>query len=192
MKAWKAMIGLKGSDPAIIDLVAQRLSEQLAAGRFEGFFGDETLLIPAPGHAPSQSEAQQSNTLDLAKAMERYGLGKARRWLSRVRKVPKAAWAQPGQRPTPLDHYKTIRLGASQQLGLGSPAGIIIVDDVVTSGATLYAAACRLRERFPKAHVFGFAAVRTLSNARQIDTVLDPVDDGSITLRFDGLTKRTP
>ncbi|MDA4132801.1 MAG: phosphoribosyltransferase, partial [Thaumarchaeota archaeon] len=41
---------------------------------------------------------------------------------------------------------------------------LLLVDDIVTRGATLLGAANRLAEAFPDARIRGFAAMRTVSN----------------------------
>ena len=66
----------------------------------------------------------------------------------------------------------------------------MLVDDVVTRGATLIGAASRLVEVFPHARVRAFAILRTVSNTDQLAQIVDPVV-GRITLR-DGETYREP
>lgn len=59
-------------------------------------------------------------------------------WLQRVDRVEKSAWAASGNRPTVADHYRTIAVSGSPSLGLGRGRRMTVVDDVVTTGATLY------------------------------------------------------
>jgi hypothetical protein len=54
------------------------------------------------------------------------------------------------------------------------PAQIILVDDVVTKGRTLLAAALRLREVFPRARIKAFALFRTMGFDAELDQVADP------------------
>jgi hypoxanthine phosphoribosyltransferase len=51
---------------------------------------------------------------------------------------------------------------------------ILLIDDVVTKGTTLPAAAAYLRQAFPEAHVQAFALLRTMSLTSNIDTVVQP------------------
>jgi hypothetical protein len=51
---------------------------------------------------------------------------------------------------------------------------VILIDDVVTKGRTLLAAALRLREVFPWAEVRGFALMRTMGYAPAFDEFLMP------------------
>ncbi|MBI1379902.1 MAG: hypothetical protein GC161_02295 [Planctomycetaceae bacterium] len=51
---------------------------------------------------------------------------------------------------------------------------LVVVDDVVTKGATLLASALRLQEAFPTAEVRCFAMVRTLGREPDVPQVLDP------------------
>jgi hypoxanthine phosphoribosyltransferase len=53
-------------------------------------------------------------------------------------------------------------------------ARLLLVDDVVTKGRTLLAAAARLHEAFPQAHITAFALLRTLGFKDHIEDLLDP------------------
>jgi hypothetical protein len=57
----------------------------------------------------------------------------------------------------------------------GSPERITVVDDVVTKGATLLAAASLLAVAFPDAEIRAFALVRTMGLIPDVDRILDPV-----------------
>jgi hypothetical protein len=95
----------------------------------------------------------------LAFALVSAGLG-ASAWpgLHRVHAVPKSATAPPGSRPTVDLHYESFSI---EQIP-ASPTGIILIDDVVTKGRTLLAAASRLHEAFPRAQIRAFALLRTM------------------------------
>lgn len=60
------------------------------------------------------------------------------------------------------------------QRGILSPRTIVIVDDFVTKGASLLAAATRIQEAFPEAEVLGFALIRTLGLVPEIEKILSP------------------
>ena len=123
-----------------------------------GFFPAGALLVPVPGSKPSCGP-RATAAGRLAVALLQRGLG-VRIWfgLRRVRRVRKSATAAPGSRPTVWAHYDTMAVDATD---VPRAAHVILVDDVVTKGRTLFAAALRLREVLPLADVRGFALLRT-------------------------------
>ena len=58
---------------------------------------------------------------------------------------------------------------------LVDPRNITIIDDVVTKGATLLAAASLLANAFPDARVRAFALVRTMGLVPDIERIVEPV-----------------
>jgi phosphoribosylpyrophosphate synthetase len=61
---------------------------------------------------------------------------------------------------------------------------LCLVDDVITKGATLLAAASRLQEAYPAAKIVAFALIRTLGFVEDIERIIEPAL-GTITLRGD-------
>jgi hypothetical protein len=57
---------------------------------------------------------------------------------------------------------------------LPAPDGIVLVDDVITKGRTLLAAATRVHEAFPNARIRAFALLRTMGMVPEIGQLLDP------------------
>ncbi len=51
---------------------------------------------------------------------------------------------------------------------------VTLVDDVVTKGRTLLAAASRVREVLPRAEVSAFALVRTMNLVLDIERIVEP------------------
>jgi phosphoribosylpyrophosphate synthetase len=143
----------------------QRLGERMRAeiGNEvrERFLPANATLVPMPGHAPMKDPKSHWPARELCEAFVTAGLGA--RWLallSREVAVSKAAFSAASERPSATAHYDSMR--AITDLTAGRV--ITVVDDVVTRGATMFAAVTRLREVMPHATVRGFALIRTMSS----------------------------
>ncbi len=165
--------------------LAEYLANVIGGTPLEGFLGPDAALVPAP-----RSSRLVRGGLwvphRIAEALVDVGLGgSVMACLERVEPVQKAAYASAEARPRARDHYRTIVVGRA----LARPERIVVVDDIVTRGATLLGAASRLAEAFPGVDVKGFALVRTISNPEEFQRVESPVV-GRIELRRDETFRR--
>lgn len=167
-------------------ILVERLAERLASAPFRDWFGQDVVLVPAPRSARLvQGGLWVPERLARAMVGSRIG-GEVSTCLERTIAVPKAAFASGQERPTADRHFETIAVRRE----LGQFRRVVIVDDVVTRGATLLGAAGRLREAYPGIDVRGFAAIRTVSDPNEFRAVVEPVA-GHIEFR-DGETYRRP
>jgi hypothetical protein len=135
-----------------------------------GFFGGSDVLIPVPGSEPYMAGGLWAAE-HLSIALVNAGLGGVA-WsgLHRIRAVPKSATAARGDRPTVSLHYESFVV----ERPLVLPDRIVLIDDVVTKGRTLLAAASRVREAFPCAKIRAFALLRTMGLISGVHRLLDP------------------
>jgi orotate phosphoribosyltransferase len=101
--------------------------------------------------------------------------------------VRKAATAGRGMRPVADVHRSSLAVVRAVAI---AGRRIVLVDDVVTTGAQLFGAAMAVWDALPGADVVGFAAVRTLSS-EEVDDLLAPVV-GTIELVGELRTHREP
>lgn len=151
------------------------------------FLRPNAVLVPVP-----RSSLRKEGSLwvpdQLANSMVQAGLGgRAARLLVRTEAIPKAAISISSSRPTALNHFQTLAV----QKDLLPTSEILLVDDVVTSGAALLGSANKILESFPNTPIRGFAAMRTVSNSSEFERITHPVV-GSIALRPNGLCYRQP
>jgi hypothetical protein len=162
---------LKAGDAGFMLKYALRVRQQATdSSLLAGFFCTTDILVPVPGSA--QSVAGRSwAAKHLAIALVNEGLGGAA-WpgLRRIRAVRKSATAPPGERPTVNLHYESFFIERPSI----SPERIVLIDDVVTKGRTLLAAATRVHEAFPSAQIRAFALVRTMGLIAGVQQLLDP------------------
>jgi hypothetical protein len=167
-------------------LVARVWLETVGHGRFATAFGARVVLVPVPGSAPLQRAEWVGERL--AWCLREVGLA-AEVWpiLRRRHAVRKSAFAAAGERPTVLEHYASFAVGgaiwgrAPSLCGLASESRgnglqLTLVDDVITRGRTLLAAAARLHDAVPGAQVRAFALLRTLGPDEALHRVLDPCE----------------
>lgn len=168
------------------ELIARRIKDEFEKLSFKDFFGDDVFLVPVP-----KSSLMVTGALwvphRLVQALCKFNLGKEFNCLTRIKSVKKAAFARPVDRPKPIEHYQTI----SVQKILGTPKKILLVDDVVTKGATLLGSASRLHEAFPESQIRAFAALRTISEPINFKSINSPIT-GKITLTEAGDAHRDP
>jgi hypothetical protein len=162
---------LKAGDAGFMLKYALRVRQQATdSSLLTGFFGTRDILVPVPGSAPSAAGGLWA-AKHLAVALVNEGLGGAA-WsgLRRVRAVRKSATAPPGERPTVNLHYESFFI----ERPAIAPERIVLIDDVVTKGRTLLAAATRVNEAFPCAQIRAFALVRTMGLVPGVQQLLDP------------------
>lgn len=75
------------------------------------------------------------------------------------------------ERPTVLQHYQSFRVTTPSRQ---APSTLLLIDDVITKGRTLAAAAIRLQEAFPKADIRAFALMRTMGFVLDIPRLVEP------------------
>jgi predicted amidophosphoribosyltransferase len=163
---------LKDRDAYFMDKYADRVRQQVAEGpSLTGFLNAGSVLVPIPGSARRPGAASVAD--HLASALLSEGLGLCIwRGLERICPVRKSATAAPGLRPTVAEHYQSFAVAAPPP-PLPSQR-IVLVDDVVTKGRTLLAAATRMREAYPAAEVRAFALIRTMGLIQGVDHLLEP------------------
>ena len=162
---------LKAGDAGFMLKYAVRVRQQVAESPpLAGFFGTSDVLVPVPGCAPSMPGGVWA-AQHLAVALVNEGLGGAA-WpgLRRVRAVRKSATAAPGERPTVNLHYESFLIDHPAV----PPERIVLIDDVVTKGRTLLAAASRVHDAFPEAQIRAFALVRTMGFIPCVEQLLAP------------------
>jgi hypothetical protein len=175
---------VKGADRTVLELAAQRLHES-AAPWLGDFFGADSVLVPAPGSSPMKDPKSLWVPRDICQVFVARGLGKeVSACLERSHAVPKSAFSLPAERPKPSRHFASFSVSRS----LFAPRRITLVDDVITRGATLLAAASRLAEAFPSCEVRAFAVIRTMTRV-EVDAILAPCT-GVITYNADADSSR--
>jgi predicted amidophosphoribosyltransferase len=162
---------LKAGDARYIPRYALQVYQQSQDRmRLAGFFDPGDVLVPVPGSAPKSSTAMWV-AADLADVLARQGLGmRAWRGLHRVRAVRKSGTAARGARPTVALHYESLLMDSPRE----APQSVVLIDDIVTKGRTLLAAAARVREVLPNARIRAFALLRTMGLISEVTQLLDP------------------
>ncbi len=168
---------LKAGDSRFMIKYAIRVRQQASEyPGLAGFFDGGDILIPVPRSVPA-NRAGVSVTERLAAALVSEGLGRCA-WsgLRRACAVRKSATAPPGARPTVGNHYDSFAIECADPLPIlpSGPGQIVLIDDVVTKGRTLLAAAARLHETYPSARIRAFALLRTMGLIPEVDRLLDP------------------
>ncbi|MDA7952604.1 MAG: hypothetical protein MPJ05_02105 [Nitrosopumilus sp.] len=153
---YENVVKLKGDKPWDDVVLTSEYVVRIAAneGVFSGLAGPDSVLVPVPS-----SSLQKKETLwvpkNIADAMAAMGLGRVEPCLQRKRHLRKAAGS--ANRPSATEQYESMGVSC-----IVSPKEIVLVDDVVTRGATVLGAATRLREAFPESRISAFIAVRAL------------------------------
>jgi len=175
-------------EPQIIsDWIADRIVTRLHELPFANFFNPDVTLIPMPTHAKRQEGALWV-PMQLCEALCRERLAAAvLPCVVRTSPVAKAATSRPDERLGVEQHLQSIAI----ERALEQPMDVLLVDDVVTRGATFMAAAIRVGEAFPSTRVRAFAAIRTMSDPETFRSIEDPCA-GIIKLYESGKTHREP
>lgn len=105
--------------------------------------------------------------------MVKAGLGKESiPLLAREVPVPKAALRQPSERPKTKDHIASMSV---QKRIAEPPNQILLVDNIITRGATAMGGANKLAEVFPNVEIRAFAAMRTVIDPTNFRGLHHPV-----------------
>jgi hypothetical protein len=161
---------VKSSDPLWLPRYAAFVyRSSLADRQLAALFGPDAVLVPVPGSARSGEGPWAA--LRLALALSEVGFA-LRIWVGLRRRyaVTKSATAPSARRPTLLQHYDSFEvLPAANAIHR-----LVLIDDVITKGRTLLAAAARLRSELPFADIRGFALIRTRGFAHRIEDLTEP------------------
>jgi hypothetical protein len=181
--------GLQPSGRPLIEAVVGTLARDHREA-FAEFLGPDVTLVPVPKSAPLPSKGSGPVLWvprRISEALAAAGLGAAVvPCVERVTAVPKSAASTRGERPSIDRHIE------SMQARLDLPRGpITLVDDVVTKGATLFAAARVITNAFPGVEVRAFALIRTRGLVPDVERVIDPAV-GTITGNRWGEAERVP
>lgn len=176
---------VKNASPAALRRAIEVLLEEFPRSSLDAVLGPDVVLIPAP-RSSLRVEGALWPALEIANALCEAGFGQSvRPILSRSEALPKSALQKGAERPTPLRQYETMTI-APELLG----GRITVVDDVVTRGATLLAAASRISESALNVDISSFALLRTQSQG-ELERIIDPTL-GVIRLLSGGGTRREP
>lgn len=164
--------------PSTCNFVANTLDSCMNLLPYSNFFDSKPLIVPIPKTTLIKSEYLWVPHI-LAVEIYAKGLGsRIVNCLNRVYPLPKSSTSKSENRPKAIQHYDSLSV---QRLPYNPPS-ILLIDDVITRGATILGAASRLAEAYPNSSIKAFAGIRTISNSLEFQKFLDP-QLGTIELR---------
>ena len=149
--------------------IAQTIRSNLEDYPFTDYFNENTILIPIPKSSLAQRD-ELWVPQRIASAFANNGLGKNEECLYRSTALPKSSTSLASDRPKATQHYNSMNV---KKL-LFDPKEIVLIDDVITRGATALGAVNKLADTFPNARIRVFAAMRTISNPDEFSEIILP------------------
>ncbi len=139
--------------------------------RLLALFSGGAVLVPVPGSALSGDAPWAASTL--AVALRDVGLAHAV-WmgLRRCAAVRKSATAPSRARPSVSEHYESFLVMQPPEM----VRRVVLIDDVITKGRTLLAAAARIQSAFPSVDVRAFALIRTKGFRQRVVCEVEPCE----------------
>ena len=150
-------------------LIAQIIRNGLDGYPFSDYFNETTMLVPTPKSSMLQKDGLWVPQR-ITSALENKGLGINEECLIRNTPLPKSSKVSAQNRPKASQHYESMGVRES----LLHPREIVLVDDVITRGATALGAVNKIKEAFPNASIRVFAAMRTISNSDDFSDFFEP------------------
>lgn len=180
---------LHGNPPESIAALTVRYidREPALSSRFMDFIGADSTLVPVPKSSLLTEGGLWVPQLFSAELVSAGFGGRSAPVLKRAQAIPKAAGSLNAERPTALLNFRTLVV----QRDLETATRLVLVDDVVTAGATLLGCANKLNAAFPDTPIRAVTAARTISDGSRFRTTIDPTF-GTIVLRENGKTRRDP
>ncbi len=140
------------------------------ADEIRGYISRDRYLVPIPGSGKTSAENLWAPKL-ICEALTSTGIGAGcLPILKRVTGVPKSAFAKPGERPPPSQHFETM----AADVDLTTPLNLTLVDDVLTKGSTAIGAALRIKQELPNADILVFSVFKTCNFLAEIEQCVDP------------------
>lgn len=177
---------VRGRDPYRV--IAEQLALAQSAGEMLTSWANAPalVLVPVPRSSLHPDEPFHWPAREIARALVERGIGeRVVELLERWKPVAKSATGGPRNAHT---HSQSLRPAAS----FPPTNSVLLVDDIITSGATVMGAALCLQRAFPGiGEVGAFAAMRTVTEPSEFEHIRDPAK-GSVHLREDGLCRRRP
>ena len=151
------------------EAIAKMMKEKLAKYPFSDYFNEDVTLIPIPKSSlPQKDELWVPKRI--TRALSEQGLGKSEECLVRETPLPRSSRVSAADRPKAFQHFDSLKV---REL-LFKPKEIVLVDDVITRGATSLGTVNRVSEAFPTAKIRVFAALRTISNSLEFRNYIEP------------------
>lgn len=160
---------LKNIDTEAIPKVVAALAKYYSEGSFGNLLTD-AVLVPAPRSAPLLTPDSAWPCKVLCEEMLKHGLGnKSIHALVRHESVAKSSFQTHGNRPPASIHFKSLKYVG----GISSTDKVVIVDDILTKGATMLAMASHLAESAKVRNIACFALMRTRNFLEDIDKIIE-------------------
>jgi hypothetical protein len=179
-------VSMGGKETPMSEFIARTVEVGLDGFPFSHLFAGKPVLVPTPSSSLKKPDSLDVPTRIALELRKKLG-NEVAECLVRVKPLPKSATSSAANRSTAAQHYDSLQV---QEI-LTKPDSILLVDDVVTRGATLLGAANRLAESYPDSKISAFVVLRAVSNPTEFKRVREAVC-GFITLQPTGGTLRRP